>query len=770
MERRQERVLWAFVAATAAAGAVAVGATTAFAGHRGLGPIGYVALFFAVDTALNIWPLAMRWREQGQELALDEAVFVVMAFLLPPVGIVFVITAAAFISGLQRRVPVIKNVFNLGQKTLTCTLGVGAMSFVGGGLPMEPTVRALVSACVGAAVFFLTSGILVRGVVAVASGVSYRQVTNESHALSRLVAAVGTSLGLLIAAALEVHAGLLVIAAVPIIAADRVLRHFVLSQRDRHRLRGLLRTASDTHGSVGVDEAQDALIRAARDLLNAPTARLDRCDSNTGPGEMTSSLAYDGQALWLTVGARRDAYDAQDQLLLDGIAAIGAAALENARLLEEIQREALHDPLTGLGNRTLFEDRVQHALAVARRERASVALLFIDLDRFKRVNDSLGHDAGDSLLREAADRIRSTLRTVDTACRMGGDEFTVLLPGATREEADLVTARLMATMGEPFTIGDQEVFARAHIGVAVYPQDGQDHASLLSAADKAMYDRKRYERDLPAARGHASALSLSMESQLHRALDRDELRAVYQPQMHLATREIVGVEALVRWNHPTLGQVAPATFLALAEETGLIAAIDEWMIRAACQQAALWAHSSFPAPRIAVNLSAHLARSPHLEFIVTDALRANGIEASALELEVTERVASIGESEMWESLSRLRERGTRIAVDDFGTGYSGLSRLQEFPVDNVKIDRSFVTPIDSAHAVAPIVDGTIALARAIGATVTAEGIETAEQLRYLDARSCDIGQGYFIGRPQTAADVERLLGLHASSPGSTLTV
>ena len=755
MDAGREWQLPGFVGATAVAGAGAIAAVVAVAGHRGIGPVGYVLLFLAIDSALNIWPLSMRWREQGQEMAMDEAVFVVMAFLLPPVGILSVITGAAVLSGFQRRLPLMKHLFNFGQKTCTCALGVAAMAVVGTKLPLDPSIRSLVAAAIGAAVFFASSGIWVRGVVAIASGVQYRQVANESHALSRLVACVGTSIGVLVAAALEVHTALIVVAAVPVVAADRVLRQFVSSQRDRHRLKGLLRTAADTHGSLGVSEVETALTRAASDLLGGPAARLDR--SKGEPNELSSALQFQGRTRWLTVAARRDSYDTQDQLLLDGIAAIGATALENARLLEEIQREALHDPLTGLGNRALFEDRVQHTLARVDRDGGTFAVLFIDLDRFKRVNDSLGHAAGDALLREAATRIASALRGIDTACRMGGDEFTVLLPDVTAEDAQQVVARLTATMSAPYTTGGHEVFARAHIGTAVFPTDGLDYPSLLTAADQAMYDSKRRDRDLPVAHGHASASSLSMESQLHRAIGKGELRVVYQPQMDLQSRAIVGVEALVRWNHPTLGQIAPVTFMGLAEASGVIGDIDEWVIRAACQQAGEWARVHFVPPRIAVNLSAHLARSPQLESIVRDALRVNNLDPCVLELEVTERVASVGETQMWESLSRLRELGTKIAVDDFGTGYSGLSRLREFPVDNVKIDRSFVSGITAASDRAPIVDGTIALARAIGATVTAEGIETPAQLRYLEARACDIGQGYLIGRPQPSSGIERLL-------------
>ncbi|MFP5326050.1 MAG: putative bifunctional diguanylate cyclase/phosphodiesterase, partial [Acidimicrobiia bacterium] len=452
-----------------------------------------------------------------------------------------------------------------------------------------------------------------------------------------LVAGIGTSLGLLVAAAMSVRPYLGLLAVLPVAAADRVLRQYASGQRDRHRLDGLLTTALDTHASMGLRDVEAALLRNTKDLLNASDASLDPVP---GPeGALSAPLVQEGRPMWLTVPPRHPAYDAQDQALLDGLAAIGATALENALLMAEVHREAFHDPLTGLANRTLFEDRCEHALAQARRSGTSLALLFVDLDRFKRVNDSLGHSAGDELLRQAGARIASVVRSVDTACRMGGDEFTVLLSGNSRSEAEAVIERLQATMAEPFTIEDQEVFVRANVGIAVYPDDGLDYRSLLQKADASMYLSKRRERDLPPPERHPAS-SLSLESQLHRAIERGELRVLYQPQMRISSRDVVGFEALVRWQHPALGMVAPGVFLPLAEESGVIADIDAWVLKTATWQLSQWARAGFALPTVAVNLSAALARSDHLESLTLETLRETRLDPSLLELEVTERVAS----------------------------------------------------------------------------------------------------------------------------------
>jgi diguanylate cyclase (GGDEF)-like protein len=437
---------------------------------------------------------------------------------------------------------------------------------------------------------------------------------------------------------------------------------------------------------------------------------------------------------------------------LRGVADLAATALENIRLVDEIRRQAFTDDVTGLPNHLLFRDRAIQAVARAERQGERAAVLLVDLDHFKKVNDSLGHDAGNELLRQAAERLHGALRAQDTVARTGADEFTVLLPGMEGIGGVRVVAeKLLACFADPFQVARHVVFMTASIGLAMYPDHGFTVEHLLRNADMAMYrakDRGRNQFQWYSDGMNARAYErLELEVELHGALERDELRVHYQPIFDLELGEMVGVEALVRWHHPQRGLLTPDRFLPLAEETGLIVAVDAWVLRAACAQIQRWRDDGLPPLRLAVNISGRTFQQPWLAETVMQVLEEHGLTADLLELEVSENVAGHEAAETLAVLEKLRGVGVRVAIDDFGTGYSVLSRLRGFPVNTLKVDKSFVQDITSDADEDPIVSGLIAMAHRLHVEVTAEGVETPEQLLFLRRHGCDNVQGYLLGRP-----------------------
>ncbi|MBW3668749.1 MAG: EAL domain-containing protein [Actinobacteria bacterium] len=491
---------------------------------------------------------------------------------------------------------------------------------------------------------------------------------------------------------------------------------------------------------------------------------LDECRSAGFRSTVGTPIrAGDDVVAALLVGTTRPVAVARHEIeCLELLAAQAGVGLSNIRLLEQIRHQAMHDSLTGLPNQLLFEDRVAQALSQSGRSGERVGVLFIDLDRFKKVNDSLGHDFGNELLKQVAGRLLGAVRKGDTVARMGGDEFTLLLPGIRRDEdATLTAGKLLDAFRAPFRVADHELFITPSVGIALYPNDGLRYETLLKHADIAMYRAKArggngYELYGPRA-GDAAYPRLALEADLHNAVDNDELRVVYQPIVDLATSAVVGVEALVRWQHRTLGVIRPDEFIPLAEEAGLVVAIDTWVLRTACEQARAWRDAGLGALRVSVNMSGRHLQHPRMAVTVIEAIRESGLDPAQLELEVTESVAVAETGDTREALDGLRELGVSIAIDDFGTGYSMLSRLRQFPLDTLKVDRSFVNEIVTAEDEAPIVAATIAMAHSLGLQVVAEGVETEAQLSYLRRHRCDLAQGYLLGRPQAAADVTALV-------------
>jgi len=443
-------------------------------------------------------------------------------------------------------------------------------------------------------------------------------------------------------------------------------------------------------------------------------------------------------------------------------ASLEASRREIARTQEELVKQASHDALTGLANRNLLADRLAQTLIHAGRTQRRAAVLLLDLDRFKTVNDSLGHNHGDTLLREVAVRLAGCVRRGDTVARLGGDEFVVVLADlAHAADAVPVAEKVLAALAAPLSLEGRELTIGASIGICTCPADGMDAETLLRNADIAMYRAKEQ-----GGRGYAFYTAemnarilerLEIEAGLRRAVDRGELLLHYQPIVDTRTRRITGAEALVRWRHPQKGLVPPDRFIPVAEESGLIVAIGDWVLRTACEQAAAWRRESLPSLRIAVNLSARQFAERNLAASVGEALRRAGCDASALELEITESTLMRDPDAALLAMHRINDLGVRLAIDDFGTGYSSLGYLKRFPVRKLKIDRSFVRDIRADADDAAIVSAIAALARKLGLGVVAEGVETEEQLRFLEEVACSECQGYLFSKPRPAAEFADLL-------------
>jgi len=421
-----------------------------------------------------------------------------------------------------------------------------------------------------------------------------------------------------------------------------------------------------------------------------------------------------------------------------------------------------HDVLTGLPNRRLFLHRLCQGIARARDSGGPLAVLFIDLDRFKQINDVLGHDAGNEVLCAAAKRIRGSVRDEDTVARLGGDEFTVLLEGVEAESrVSAVADRIRVELNRRFPVATREVYVSASIGIAVFPRDGESAEDLLKRSDVAMYQAKKQGRDnhqfYSAESETRMSRGLDMEARLRRALENGEFEVHYQPQVGFVSGEINSVEALLRWNNPELGWVPPAQFIPLAEETGLIHLIGSWVLETACAKAQAWQDAGLPPIKICINVSA-LQLDQRLVENVSRVLAETALASARLELEITESVMIAKDPDTEAVLQALRALGVGFAIDDFGTGYATFDCLKRFPIRTVKLDGSFVRGVcDSSNDVA-IVDATVALARSFGLRVVAEGVETAEQHAMLKELGCDDCQGYHTFRPLPAAALEELLG------------
>ncbi len=427
---------------------------------------------------------------------------------------------------------------------------------------------------------------------------------------------------------------------------------------------------------------------------------------------------------------------------------------------------ANYDPVTGLPNRNLLHDRVSQAINSARRFDRMMGVLFIDLDDFKTVNDSLGHHMGDRLLRLLGERLATCVRATDTVARLGGDEFVMLVTGLDHPDSLVFVAeKVMSSLDRPFILDDHELFVSSSIGIAVFPRDGDNETTLLKNADSAMYHAK--ERGKRHFEFYATEMNqkarerLSLINDLHRALERNEFLLHYQPQVSLKTGEITGVETLIRWKHPQHGLVPPAKFIPLAEETRLILPISEWVLRTACTQMAEWHKQGFKLS-VAINLSPTQIAEPGLQEMVEGVLRSTGINPKYLELEITENILIQRPEVVYKIFKQLRAQGVRLAIDDFGTGYSSLNYLSRLPIDKLKIDKSFIPDIANDPNDRSIVEAIISMAHSLRLKAIAEGVEAEDQAEFLRRLNCDEAQGYLFGMPASKEEMDITLAASAT--------
>ncbi|MBL8415639.1 MAG: EAL domain-containing protein [Propionivibrio sp.] len=428
------------------------------------------------------------------------------------------------------------------------------------------------------------------------------------------------------------------------------------------------------------------------------------------------------------------------------------------RKQDELYYLAHYDQLTRIPNRMLMNDRLHMACREAKRNGTQVGLMFVDLDRFKQINDTMGHGFGDLLLQAVAERLESCIRCNDTVARLGGDEFAVLLvnlPDA--REAEITARRIVDYFRLPFSILEREIFITASLGIAIYPVDETESSSLLAKADAAMYEAKQSGRN--AFRCYAPGLAMglmdhsSLESDLRHAIARNELVLHYQPQVSVASGKTIGVEALIRWQHPQRGLLSPAAFIRIAEESGLIIDIGNWVLREACRQQRAWALCHNPPLRMAINISAVQFRRRNFTENVRRIIQETGIDPCHIELELTENNAMHHADDVLNTLRELKRIGVKLAIDDFGTGFSNLSYLQRFPIDRLKIDQSFIRGIENVPANESIVQAIVSLARSLSLETVAEGVETAAEYELTSASACDEIQGYYHARPMPAEDL-----------------
>src|SRR5215211_2824617 len=464
-------------------------------------------------------------------------------------------------------------------------------------------------------------------------------------------------------------------------------------------------------------------------------------------------LKHDGTSLPVLFGAA---------LHEEEVACFVVDLSQSKQTQEKLNHLAYHDALTDLPNQVLFKDRLKQAIALSRRNDQMQAVLLLNLDRFKTINDSLGYTAGDSLLQSVAQRLTNCVRESDTVARFGGDEFALLLTNISRAQDAANAARaIKESLAQAFLFDDQEVFVSSSIGISVYPQDGRDTAGLLKTAGVAL-DRAKVQGgnnyQFYTAGGTTRALKqLVLESNLRSGLDKCEFIVHYQPQVDIRGFQLVGMEALVRWQHPSLGLLYPGEFVTLAEDSGLIISLGDWILRAACSQNKAWQDAGLAPMRLSVNFSARQFQQPSFMSAVAEILKETNLDPRWLELELTESSIMKEQEQAIEKLHELKLMGIRVAIDDFGTGYSSLNYLKRFPIDTLKIDKSFVSDVCKDPHDTAIVRAIINLGHALDLTVIAEGVETKEQLQYLSALECDVVQGFLFSKAISAAAFEELL-------------
>ena len=742
----------------------------------GYGPMAVLIVLTSLCAVSNKYPMTFVRGTTEVAFTLDYALVVFGLLHLPPQSVVIMLVAGTFFGCAARKVRGVKLAFNLAEAAnLASTAVLLATTIV-----RHPS-RTQAFGSIGS----VTLGILVgAGVSMVSFAIAIRTLTPEEphEPLHTGLGAWlvtwtgGVSLGLL--AAITGHDTLWksVVALVPVALINVVLHEHLLARRDRERADGLFSASVAAHASIDGEAVATAISQSAQTMLQCESATVTTRPPL--PDQIGQRLTISGSnERWLVASKSLNpkGFNNDDTRLLDVLAAIGSTALENANLVYEIRHQAHHDSLTGLPNQRMFADKI--AAANQRRDESGepFTVAVFDLDDFKKVNDTLGHTAGNELLVAVAERLRGAVRLGDTVARLGADDFTLIFPGVgSHEEALALCGRIHESIAAPLVISNQRIFITATIGLTRSPVDGTTADELLKCADVAMHGGKEsggnttvlYASDMNAQ----AEADLRRQTELHHAVANDELRVFYQPQVNLSTNKIVGVEALVRWQHPELGMLAPFAFIPLAERSDLIVDVDRWVLNETVRQAKVWDSMGLTPIRVAVNLSGrHLKQLDVVENVV-NVLKRWDLSPNRLELEVTEGVTDRETDDSLRKLNEFRALGIELAIDDFGTGYSGLARLGQFPIDRLKIDRSFIMVITPEEPEAPIVSAMIAMAHSLKLEVIAEGVETELQLEYVRSLGCEEVQGFYFSKPVPAQEiVEKLLAQDAPAAAENTT-
>jgi diguanylate cyclase (GGDEF)-like protein len=618
-------------------------------------------------------------------------------------------------------------------------------------------------------VYFVVNTSLVAGVV-VSMGATWGEFTGDLP-IQVTLAGAGALVGVVLALAIQAHLWAVALAVPGLVVERRLISARFAALYDRARMKGLYEVTLEANRGLRQQAVLETILSSAQRLLRSAGATLTSDDP--GPDQLAAPMTVADRQHWLVVSGRRrdEPFDDADRGLLKALAAVGSVALSNGKLYDELHHHAFYDSLTGLANRRLLVERLDQALQRSALDRKTHALIFVDVDRFKSVNDSLGHVTGDEFLVAITARMKDVVRSNDLLARFGGDEFVALLEDVAGLDVAIAAARrICAAVEKPMMLpGGYELVASVSVGIAL-TEPGKTADDVLHNADVAMYDAKAkggggiYKVFDQASMGTRSAERLQIEADLRRGLERDELEVYYQPFYSLDQQRLVGAEALVRWHHPTNGLISPARFIPVAQETALILPLGRYVLDQACQQVRSIRERLDVDLPISVNLSPRQFADGGLVPQVAAALEAAGAPSELLILEITETMVMGDLSGALEVMQKLNRLGVRLAIDDFGTGHSSLAYLKKFPVHEVKVDRAFVQGIAESPVDSAIVRAVIELANAMGIGTVAEGVETEDQLAELKMLGCQVGQGFYFSPPLRAGEFGDLLARHFAGP------
>jgi diguanylate cyclase (GGDEF)-like protein len=726
-----------------------------------------------------IWPVVVYREGESEAFNMDEAFFAILALLVPALVTLGTLALATVAAQAARRRPLVKSAFNVGQVVSAAGLGIATSRGIAAPAAFL-TPAQVAAAMLGVAVYCVVNTLLVVGILA-SMGTSWRELTGDLP-FQMALAGAGALVGVVLALAVQAHPWVLALAVPGLIMQRRLISARFAALHDHTRMKGLYEVALEANRGLRHQAVLDTILESARRLLRSPEATLT--SEPPGPGQLAAPMMVADQQRWLAAAGRRrdEPFDDADRDLLKALAAVGSGALSNAELFRQVrlEREKLHhhafyDSLTGLANRRLLVERLDHALQRSALDRKTHALIFIDVDRFKSINDSLGHVTGDEFLVAIGSRMKNVVRSRDLLARFGGDEFVALLEDVAAVDVAVAAARrICAALEQPIVLRDgYEVVASVSVGIAL-SQPGKSADDILHDADVAMYDAKArggggvHRVFDQVSMGSRSAERLRIEADLRKGLERGELEVHYQPFYSLDEERIVGAEALVRWRHPEHGLISPARFIPMAEETGLILPLGRYVLDAACRQARSIRDRLGVDLPVSVNLSPRQFQESGLSAQAVAALDAVGLPADLLIFEITENVVMEDLPGAREVMKRLDRLGIRLAIDDFGTGHSSLAYLKQFPVQEVKVDRTFVQGMVENQVDSAIVRAVIDLADAMGIAAVAEGVETEGQLAGLRTLGCPVAQGFYFSQPLCAGEFDDLLARHfAGCPTGT---